>query len=56
MYTISRLIYKPIAAIYPNIGISSIDLAKSMVYIGLNKGNKTIYENADIRAIVKNRL
>jgi nucleoside-diphosphate-sugar epimerase len=55
MYTIIRLIFKPIAAIYPNIGISSIDLAHSMVYIGLNKGNQTIYENADIRAIVKNR-
>lgn len=52
-YAFSRKIYKPIAAIYPNIGILSTDLANVMVYVGMNQGDKTIYENAAIRKVVR---
>ena len=49
-YRLMRLLYKPILSkIYPNIGISSEDLAEAMVEIGLNGGKKIIYENKDIR-------
>jgi len=48
-YTFMRWLYKPLAAIYPNIGVSSVKLAHKMVHTGLEGGNKTIYENRDIR-------
>ena len=49
-YKLMRLLYKPILSkIYPNIGISSEDLAEAMVEIGLIGGKKIIYENKDIR-------
>lgn len=49
-YKLMRLLYKPILSkIYPNIGISSEDLAEAMVEIGLKGGKKIIYENKDIR-------
>ena len=40
--------------IYPNIGISSEDLARAMVDVGLDSdltGDKTILENRDIREV-----
>ncbi len=49
-YSIMRMLYKPVAAIYPNIGVSSLQLAHKMVEAGLEGGAKTIYENRDIRA------
>ena len=49
MYKIMRIIYKPISFIYSNIGVSSIKLSKKIVEIGLLGGDKTIYENKDIR-------
>lgn len=49
MYKMMRRIYKPLSAIYPNIGVTSEQLAKAMIQVGLNGGAKTIYENADIR-------
>jgi nucleoside-diphosphate-sugar epimerase len=48
-YKLMRLLYKPIAAIYPNIGVTSIQLANKMVAAGLDGGDKLIYENKDIR-------
>lgn len=54
MYTISRFLYPLLRRIYPNIGISSEDLAAAMVQAGLygtghNQG--PILENRDIRNI-----
>ena len=48
-YAFMRMLYKPVAAIYPNIGVSSLQLAHKMVETGLEGGAKTIYENRDIR-------
>jgi nucleoside-diphosphate-sugar epimerase len=49
MYKIMRVIYKPLSAIAPNIGTTSVKLANKMMEIGLNGGDKIIYENRDIR-------
>ncbi len=49
-YKLMRVLYKPISAIYPNIGLKSTQLAAKMVEIGLLGSEKTIFENADIRA------
>jgi uncharacterized protein YbjT (DUF2867 family) len=49
-YKLFRFLYKPLIAIYPNGGITSEELAKVMTNIGLNGGEKTVYENRDIRA------
>ncbi|MFC2111552.1 hypothetical protein ACFLQ5_03790 [Bacteroidota bacterium] len=48
-YKIMRVIYKPISKVYPNIGLTSKKLAAKMMDIGLNGGNRTIYENKNIR-------
>ena len=48
-YGIMRLLYKPVAFIYPNIGVTSKVLAHKMVEVGINGGSKEVYENADIR-------
>ena len=49
-YAMMRILYKPVAAIYPNIGVSSVQLARKMVEVGLEGGTKIIYENRDIRS------
>ncbi len=48
-YALMRKLYKPLAFIYPNIGISSTDLANKIFTVGLNGGTNTIYENRDIK-------
>jgi len=48
-YDLMRLLYKPISAVYANIGLSSEELADAMVEIGMSGGSKTILENQDIR-------
>lgn len=48
-YRFMRWIYKPLSFIYPNIGLTSTQLAASMVKTGLNGGSKTFYSNRDIR-------
>lgn len=48
-YRFMRWIYKPISFIYPNIGLTSTQLAAFMVKTGLYGGPKTIYSNRDIR-------
>jgi uncharacterized protein YbjT (DUF2867 family) len=52
-YYFFRAIYKPfLSKIYPNIGVSSEQLARAMMIIGFNGGNKIIYENRDIRQLM----
>jgi nucleoside-diphosphate-sugar epimerase len=48
-YRLMRVLYKPLSAIYPNIGVSSAKLATKMVEVGLRGGEKIVYENKDIR-------
>ena len=50
-YKLMRLLYKPVSILYPNIGISSIDLATAIVKTGLNGSKLTVLENADIRKV-----
>lgn len=49
LYRIFRLLYKPISLVYPNIGLTSLQLAQKMVTVGLFGNNKPILENNDIR-------
>ncbi len=54
MYTISRLLYPLLRRIYPNIGISSEDLAATIVQVGLygtGSNENPILENKDIRSM-----
>lgn len=54
MYTISRFLYPLLHRIYPNIGISSEDLAAAMVHAGLHgtgKNENPILENRGIRSM-----
>ncbi len=49
-YVLMKILYTPfLSRIYPNIGLTSNDLGKVMVKIGLEGGSKSIYENRDIR-------
>lgn len=49
-YKLLRQLFKPVAAIYPNIGVTSQKLAEKMVNVGLNGAAISIFENKDIRA------
>jgi nucleoside-diphosphate-sugar epimerase len=49
VYTLMRILYRPVSFIYPNIGLTAQQLAHKMVVVGLNGSDKTIFENADIR-------
>ena len=54
MYTISRFLYPLLRRLYPNIGISSVDLARAMVHAGLNgtgENDNPILENKEIRSM-----
>ena len=52
LYRIFRILYKPLLSkIYPNIGLTSVQLAKAMIHIGFNGGDQTIYENKDIKSL-----
>jgi uncharacterized protein YbjT (DUF2867 family) len=54
MYTITRFLYPLVRRFYPNIGISSEDLARAMVLAGLyGTGNfdNPVLENKDIRSL-----
>jgi len=50
-YQIMRTLYKPVSLLYPNIGLSSDELATAMVQVGLHGTGKMILENKDIRKI-----
>ena len=54
MYTITRFLYPFLRRIYPNIGISSEDLAAAMVHAGLygiGENDNPVLENKDIRSM-----
>ena len=55
-YKLLRVVYKPISKIYPNIGLSSVDLASAMVHLGIHANAHVgpILENIDIRKISQN--
>ncbi len=48
-YMVLRVLYKPLSRVFPNIGVTSGKLAGKMVDVGLNGGDKVIYEHRDIR-------
>lgn len=48
-YRIMRVLYKPVSLIFPNVGVTSVKLAEKMMEVGLNGGDKLIYENKDLR-------
>lgn len=51
-YKFMRALYKPVSAIYPNIGLTSEQLATSMFTVGLQGGDQKIYENKEIKAVL----
>jgi uncharacterized protein YbjT (DUF2867 family) len=54
VYTITRFLYPLLHRIYPNIGISSKDLAAAMVHAGLygtGENDNPVLENRDIRSM-----
>jgi uncharacterized protein YbjT (DUF2867 family) len=54
VYTITRFLYPLLCLLYPNIGISSEDLAAAMVYAGLygtGENKSPVLENRDIRSM-----
>jgi hypothetical protein len=54
VYTITRFLYPLLRKIYPNIGISSEDLAAAMVRTGLygtGEKDNPVLENKDIRSM-----
>jgi nucleoside-diphosphate-sugar epimerase len=48
-YKIMRVLYAPLKFIYPNIGVTSVKLANTMVDVGMNGGAQIFYENKQIR-------
>lgn len=51
-YRLSRILYKPfLSKVYPNIGLTSVQLATAMVKIGLDGGTQQVYENREIRQV-----
>jgi nucleoside-diphosphate-sugar epimerase len=51
-YKFFRLVYPLIKLLGKNYSITSIELAKAMFVIGMNKTNQTIFENHELRALV----
>ncbi|MBI2282393.1 MAG: NAD-dependent epimerase/dehydratase family protein [Bacteroidetes bacterium] len=52
-YRISRILYKPVLSkLYPNIGLTSIQLANAMIKAGFEGGDKIIYENKNIKQLL----
>jgi nucleoside-diphosphate-sugar epimerase len=49
LYKIFRAVYKPLAFIYPNIGLTSTQLANKMFTVGLYGFDKKVLENKDLR-------
>ncbi len=51
-YRITRILYKPLLSkVYPNIGLSSQELADAMVKRAFTVADKQIYENKEIKAL-----
>lgn len=58
-FRVLRTLYPAIRLVYPNIGVSSEDLALAMVYAGLNATEgqgSTVFENRDIRGLAAMRV
>lgn len=52
-YYLFRVLYKSfLGKVYPNIGVTSEQLAKAMITIGFHGGDRIIYENRDIRKLI----
>ena len=49
IYRLMRVLYKIFAKIFPDMGVTSEKLAKTMVEVAFNAGKKIIYENRQIR-------
>jgi nucleoside-diphosphate-sugar epimerase len=49
-YKLMKVLYKPVSLIYPNIGLTSLQLAIKMFTVGLSGYSKNILENKDIRS------
>lgn len=51
-YRVFRILYKPLLSkLYPNIGLSSLQLATAMVKLGFEGATQQVYENREIRQI-----
>ncbi len=51
-YAVFRALWKPILSkLFPGLGLTSEQLARAMVNIGFNGGDKTIYENNEIKKL-----
>jgi nucleoside-diphosphate-sugar epimerase len=52
MYRAMRVLYNMgLRKIYPNIGVTSVELANAMYETGIHGGTQTIYENRDIQEL-----
>lgn len=49
LYRLFRFLYPILSLVYPDIGLTSVQLAEKMVEVGLKGHEKTILENKDIR-------
>jgi nucleoside-diphosphate-sugar epimerase len=49
-YRLFRVLYRPVSLIYPNIGLTSVQLANKMFAVGLNGNSKIVFENKEIRS------
>ncbi|MEO7530730.1 MAG: hypothetical protein ABIS69_04940 [Sediminibacterium sp.] len=52
LYRLFRLLYPFLSKIYPNIGLSSEQLATAMIHVGFHGGDRIIYENREIKDIL----
>ena len=51
MYRFMRVLYKPVSFIYPNIGLTSSQLANAMVKVAFDKNQQVVFENRDIKRV-----
>lgn len=49
LYKIFRIIYKPVKFLYPDIGLTSLQLARFMVEKGFGNSQQTFFENKEMR-------
>lgn len=57
LYVLTRVLYKPILSkLFPNMGLTSEQLATAMIEAGINGASKTILENLDILQLQVNPL
>ena len=49
LYRLMRILYKIFSKVFPDMGVTSEKLAKTMVEAGFNGGEKIYFENKEIR-------